>query len=188
MFWATVLRPLLPPSLVAAGDWLQGPYVYALYQHYGFSRGDIGRLFIAGFGSSLLFGTLVGSLADKHGRKAAALTYCATYIASCLTKHWNDYNTLMLGRLLGGISTSLLWSAFESWLVSEHLSVCGPPSQAPTAPPSSPFPLRPQADKAVRIVLKTCIETPLSFLFFHLWNSQSPESPGVGSGGLTPSG
>ena len=49
----------------AAGDWLQGPYVYALYQHYGFDRGDIGRLFIAGFGSSMVFGTIVGSLADR---------------------------------------------------------------------------------------------------------------------------
>ena len=51
--------------LVAAGDWLQGPYVYALYQFYGFDRGDIGRLFIGGFASSMLFGTLAGSLADK---------------------------------------------------------------------------------------------------------------------------
>ena len=48
-----------------AGDWLQGPYVYALYQHYGFDRGDIGRLFIAGFASSMVFGTIVGSLADR---------------------------------------------------------------------------------------------------------------------------
>ena len=27
---------------------------------------------------------------------------------------------LMLGRLFGGIATSLLFSAFESWMVSEH--------------------------------------------------------------------
>jgi hypothetical protein len=46
----------------AAGDWLQGPYVYALYQHYGYSTGDIGKLFIAGFGSSMIFGTVVGSM------------------------------------------------------------------------------------------------------------------------------
>eukprot|EP00951_Prasinocladus_malaysianus_P021438 scaffold177277_cov42-Prasinocladus_malaysianus.AAC.3 len=51
--------------VAVAGDWLQGPYVYALYQHYGFHRGDIGLLFIAGFGSSLVFGTVVGSLGDK---------------------------------------------------------------------------------------------------------------------------
>ena len=45
---------------------MQGPYVYALYQYYGFDVKDIGRLFIAGFGSSMIFGTIVGSLADKQ--------------------------------------------------------------------------------------------------------------------------
>lgn len=106
--------------LVAAGDWLQGPYVYALYQHYGYEKGDIGRLFIAGFGSSMVFGTIVGSLADKYGRKNASITYCITYILSCFTKHFGTYWVLMIGRVLGGISTSLLFSAFESWLVAEH--------------------------------------------------------------------
>ena len=52
--------------VVVAGDWLQGPYVYYLYTTYGFGKGDIGQLFIAGFGSSMLFGTIVGSLADKQ--------------------------------------------------------------------------------------------------------------------------
>lgn len=30
----------------------------------------------------------------------------------------------MLGRILGGIATSLLNSSFESWLVAEHNKVC----------------------------------------------------------------
>ncbi|CAN6463778.1 unnamed protein product [Victoria cruziana] len=107
-------------SLMMAGDWLQGPYVYYLYSQYGFGKGDIGRLFIAGFGSSMLFGTIVGSLADKQGRKRACITYCITYILSCITKHSPQYKVLMLGRILGGIATSLLFSAFESWLVAEH--------------------------------------------------------------------
>lgn len=109
-------------ALMMAGDWLQGPYVYALYKHYGYGTGDIGKLFIAGFGSSMIFGTIVGSLADRYGRKLAGLTYVATYIASCITKHWSDYGVLMLGRFFGGIATSLLFTAFESWLVSEHFS------------------------------------------------------------------
>lgn len=71
----------------AAGDWLQGPYVYALYEHYGFSVKDIGRLFIMGFGSSMIFGTIVGSLADRHGRKKAAILYVVSYGLSCVTKH-----------------------------------------------------------------------------------------------------
>ncbi|CAN1299686.1 Molybdate-anion transporter, partial [Linum perenne] len=102
-------------SLMMAGDWLQGPYVYYLYTVYGYGKGDIGQLFIAGFGSSMLFGTIVGS-----GRKRAAVTYCITYILSCITKHSPQYKVLMLGRVLGGIATSLLFSAFESWLVAEH--------------------------------------------------------------------
>lgn len=52
--------------MAIAGDWLQGPYVYYLYSVYGFGKGEIGQLFIAGFGSSMLFGTIVGSLADKQ--------------------------------------------------------------------------------------------------------------------------
>lgn len=103
-----------------AGDWLQGPYVYFLYTQYGFTKGDIGRLFIAGFGSSMVFGTIVGSLGDKYGRKRASITYCITYILSCITKHSPQYRVLMVGRILGGIATSLLFSAFESWLVAEH--------------------------------------------------------------------
>ncbi|XP_051121194.1 uncharacterized protein LOC127244753 isoform X2 [Andrographis paniculata] len=111
---------LLVYSLMMAGDWLQGPYVYYLYSTYGFGKGEIGQLFIAGFGSSMLFGTIVGSLADKQGRKRACVTYCITYILSCFTKHSPQYKVLMIGRVLGGIATSLLFSAFESWLVAEH--------------------------------------------------------------------
>ncbi|XP_059442514.1 uncharacterized protein LOC132174837 [Corylus avellana] len=111
---------LLVYSLMMAGDWLQGPYVYYLYSQYGFGKRDIGHLFIAGFGSSMLFGTIVGSLADKQGRKRASITYCITYILSCITKHSPQYKVLMVGRILGGIATSLLFSAFESWLVAEH--------------------------------------------------------------------
>lgn len=46
------------------GDWLQGPYVYALYQLYGYERNDIAILFVAGFLSSAVFGTVIGSFAD----------------------------------------------------------------------------------------------------------------------------
>jgi predicted MFS family arabinose efflux permease len=113
---------LLVYYLAMMGDWLQGPYVYALYSSYGFSQHDIAVLFVAGFGSSMVFGTFVGALADKLGRKKMCTAYCALYVLSCLTKHFNNYWILMFGRLTGGIATSLLFSAFESWMVSEHMS------------------------------------------------------------------
>lgn len=51
------------------------------------------------------------------------MTYCITYMLSCVTKHSSEYKILMLGRIFGGIATSLLFSAFESWLVAEHNKV-----------------------------------------------------------------
>ena len=51
--------------LAMLGDWLQGPHVYALYESYDMTKHQIEVLFIAGFGSSMLFGTIVGSFADK---------------------------------------------------------------------------------------------------------------------------
>ena len=101
---------------------MQGPYVYALYQYYGFSEGEVGKLFVAGFASSMVFGTFVGGLADQFGRKLACLMYALTYSVGCVLKAFPSFSILMTGRILAGISTSLLFSAFESWLVSTHAS------------------------------------------------------------------
>jgi hypothetical protein len=101
-------------------DWLQGPYVYALYESYGFTRGDNAMLFTCGFGSSAFFGTFIGALADNLGRRKFAMLYCVLYGVSCLTKHVSSFTVLLFGRLTGGIATSLLFSVFDSWMVSEH--------------------------------------------------------------------
>jgi len=106
--------------IVMGSDWLQGPYVYALYESYGFSKQQIGELFIAGFSSSLIFGTIAGGIADKVGRKLMCIVFGIIYSCSCVTKLFSDYYILMLGRLFGGIATSLLFSSFESWMVDEH--------------------------------------------------------------------
>mmetsp|Transcript_83595 Transcript_83595/g.147850 ORF Transcript_83595/g.147850 Transcript_83595/m.147850 type:complete len:480 (+) Transcript_83595:86-1525(+) len=109
-------------SLCVAADWLQGPYVYALYQAYGFEHYQVAQLFVAGFAASLFFSCFVGSVADKIGRKRCCMAYCVFYILSCATKHFKSYHILMLGRVTGGIATSLLFSCFECWMVSEHLT------------------------------------------------------------------
>lgn len=101
-------------------DWLQGPYVYALYSDYGFEQHEIAQLFVAGFGSSMIFGSFVGGIADQGGRRLFVIIFAVVYLASCVTKHFKNYNMLMLGRLLGGVSTSLLFSVFEAWLIKAH--------------------------------------------------------------------
>lgn len=106
--------------LCTFSDWLKGPYVYALYEQYGFSKAQIAWLFAGGFVSSLVFGTFVGSLSDKYGRKRLCIVFCAVYAASAFTKLVNSFAVLLFGRILSGVATSLLFTSFESWMVSEH--------------------------------------------------------------------
>jgi len=63
-FWSSLGEQLFVVTVVA-GDWLQGPHVYALYDSYGMTTHEIEILFVAGFGSSMIVGTVVGSFADK---------------------------------------------------------------------------------------------------------------------------
>ena len=106
--------------LASFADWLQGPFVYALYASYGVSSRSNALLFMCGFVSSMVIGTKVASLADMHGRRRLAMLYCVAYGAACVLKHCNDLTCLLIGRVLGGVSTSLLLSVFDSWMCSEH--------------------------------------------------------------------
>lgn len=106
--------------LALFGDWLQGPYIYKLYKYYGFTNIQIAVLYVVGFSASVLFGTGTGVLADRFGRKKMCMLFSLTYSLCCFMKISTNYNVLLLGRLLGGISTSLLFSVFESWYIYEH--------------------------------------------------------------------
>ena len=75
---------------------------------------------MAGFASSVIFGTMTGPMADILGRKKVALSFCVLYSFCCLTKLSSEFYMLLIGRLFGGISTSMLFSTFESWYVYEH--------------------------------------------------------------------
>eukprot|EP00966_Prymnesium_polylepis_P303579 7012825-Prymnesium_polylepis.1 len=88
-------------GFAVAADWLQGPYVYALYQQMGYDRHEIALLFVVGFGTSGVVGPLVGDLADRFGRRRMALyLYCGCYVLSCLSKHFRVFGVLLFGRLL----------------------------------------------------------------------------------------
>ena len=91
--------------------------MYTLYTSYGV---DVGTLFITGFLSSAIFGTFLGLYVDSWGRKLGCVVFCVLEIVINLLEHIPNFTTLMIGRIMGGISTSLLFSAFESWMVSEH--------------------------------------------------------------------
>ncbi|KAI9315038.1 hypothetical protein DFJ73DRAFT_883086 [Zopfochytrium polystomum] len=113
---------LLVYSLVMFSDWLQGAYLYPLYKAYGYDLNEIAVLFVVGFLASAVFGTVIGAIADNVGRRKMSLAFCVIYALSCWTKLFSNYQMLLLGRVFGGIGTSLLFSVFEAWMVSEHRS------------------------------------------------------------------
>lgn len=100
-------------------DWLQGTNMYTLYAGYDM---PVGLLFITGFTSSAVFGTFVGLYVDKGGRKMGCVLFCVLEIIINTLEHFPSLPLLILGRVLGGVSTSLLFTAFESWMVTEHRS------------------------------------------------------------------
>ncbi|KAI9465738.1 hypothetical protein BJY52DRAFT_1220488 [Lactarius psammicola] len=110
---------LLVYAIVMGADWLQGPYVYSLYrEQYAFPERQVAVLFVTGFISAAIFAPLVGVWADTYGRKRICLLFCVLYAATCGLLLFPFFPLLLLGRVFGGISTSILFSAFESWLVS----------------------------------------------------------------------
>jgi len=126
------LKYLVIYYIVMFADWLQGPYVYALYDYYGFAKEDIALLFIAGFSSSMIFGTFIASVADKYGRKKICILFGIIYSLSCMTKLVNDFKVLLLGRILAGVATSILFSGFEAWMVYEHSKIFPPSAMSST--------------------------------------------------------
>lgn len=57
------------------------------------------------------------------GRKANCFLYAVMYGIACITKHFANFYILAAGRFFAGVATSILFSAFESWLVCEHNKV-----------------------------------------------------------------
>eukprot|EP00977_Amphora_coffeiformis_P028627 scaffold36436_cov176-Amphora_coffeaeformis.AAC.3 len=115
-----IFRYLVVYLLATSADWLQGAYIYVLYHSYGYSQYDIAILFVAGFGSSAVFGSFIGGMADSKGRRLFVVVYGMAYALSCAFKHFQSFYILLIGRVLGGIATSLLFSIFESWLIRAH--------------------------------------------------------------------
>ena len=91
--------------------------MYTLYLSYNV---NISALFLTGFLSGAFFAPFLGSAVDKFGRKNSCIVYCILEIIINLLEHSTSFSTLLVGRILGGISTNLLFSAFESWMTTEH--------------------------------------------------------------------
>eukprot|EP00978_Attheya_sp_CCMP212_P035340 scaffold153220_cov68-Attheya_sp.AAC.4 len=102
---------------IMLADGLQGTHLYVLYEGYGYS---VSSLYCLGFMSGAVTSPFTGPIVDRIGRKNAAMLYCALEMLINFLEQFNNFNGLIISRVIGGITTNLLFTVFESWLVTEH--------------------------------------------------------------------
>jgi len=93
--------------------------LYVLYEGYGYS---VSSLYSLGFVAGAFTSPFIGPIVDKIGRKKAAMLYCVLEMFINYLELFPIFAGLIASRVIGGITTNLLFSVFESWLVSEHRS------------------------------------------------------------------
>jgi len=112
---------LLFTSLVTFADWLNAPYLYKLYSLYGFLEEQVVIIYVCGLVFSLFFDIIAGYVVtiykDEHVFKFSTILYAL----SCTLKASSNYNVLIIGRILCGAATSLMFTSQESWYIKTHV-------------------------------------------------------------------
>jgi MFS family permease len=80
----------------------------------------VAALFTTGFLAGAISALFVGSLADRYGRRTACLAYCVITALSLFSVLSDNVKVLFAGRVLGGLSTTLMYTVFEAWMVTEY--------------------------------------------------------------------
>jgi len=114
---------LLFSSLILCSDWLNAPYLYKLYSSYGFIEEQIVIIYVCGLISVLVFDVLSGYLVIVYNDKKLFKLSTLLYATSCTMKLSSDYSTLILGRILCGCATSLMFASQESLHIKQHTKV-----------------------------------------------------------------
>jgi MFS transporter, MFS domain-containing protein family, molybdate-anion transporter len=94
-----------------------GTHLYVLYEGYGYS---VSYLYCLGFATGGLMSPITGPLVDKIGRKKSAILYCCLEMLINYMEQRPYLWGLVLCRVIGGFTTNLLSSVFETWLDTEY--------------------------------------------------------------------
>ncbi|GFH59651.1 hypothetical protein CTEN210_16127 [Chaetoceros tenuissimus] len=111
------LQYLIVYMAIMLADGLQGTHLYVLYEGYGYS---VASLYCLGFVSGAFSSPFIGAFVDKFGRKRAAALYCVLEMIINQMEQHPMLIGLIAARVIGGVTTNLLGSCFEAWLVTEH--------------------------------------------------------------------
>ena len=73
-----------------------------------------------GFITGAITAPITGPLIDKFGRKKSALLYCALEVGINMLEQFPFLSGLIVSRVVGGVTTNLLSTVFETWLDTEY--------------------------------------------------------------------
>jgi len=116
---ALTRRYVVVYALGTFGDWIQGAYLYAAYRRHGLAKRDIGGVYVLGYVVSATIGTSIASVGDAVGHRGLVVAYGTLYAASCVLLRSSSWSAILMSRVLGGVAYSLLFSSFESWVITE---------------------------------------------------------------------
>jgi MFS family permease len=80
----------------------------------------VATLYCLGFATGGFASPITGPLVDKLGRKKSAMLYCALEIAINRLEQYPMLAGLIISRMVGGITTNLLSTVFDTWLDTEY--------------------------------------------------------------------
>ncbi|KAI0914948.1 hypothetical protein F4823DRAFT_630045 [Ustulina deusta] len=117
-FQWTFLRVYL---LVIGSEWLQNPFMYSLFRtEKTLDEATVATLYSSTYVAAAVSALFAGHLTDRFGRRRACLAFCGIHSLAAVSVCFDELPVLILGRVLGGVALTLLWTAFESWLIAEY--------------------------------------------------------------------
>lgn len=107
-------------SILVLSDGFRGPFLWPIYKSYGMDDQEIYILYSITFFSSALFTSTSGFIADNWSKSYTLALACVIDGISCLARFSSDFNVLVIGHVLAGISYCTLFPILESWMIEKH--------------------------------------------------------------------
>ncbi|KRZ27928.1 Sodium/hydrogen exchanger 9, partial [Trichinella pseudospiralis] len=108
--------------IVLFADSLQAPFVYYLFETYGYNESDIALLYAVGLFTNLIYGLFINYILRKFERRVVCCVCCVLTSGSCFLKASSNYYVLMWSRIFDGIAATMLLAPFQEWYLHEHLN------------------------------------------------------------------
>jgi len=109
--------------VIMLADGMQGTHLFTLYSEYNY---NVASLYAIGFLAGAITSPFIGAIVDKCGRRYSAIVYCVLEIVINILEQYKCFYGILLSRIIGGMTTNLLFTVFESWVITDHRKKCFP--------------------------------------------------------------